>query len=99
MVDQLLTAAAKFNVDVVCGLMAAGSTGPVYRARTFGGQDIALKIGSLGKKHRSLKHQYACLMAVRSLWGHRMPSFELAGPLTGHGHGVGGYISSLWQTS
>ena len=33
MVDQLLTAAAKFNVDVVCGLMAAGSTGPVYRAR------------------------------------------------------------------
>jgi len=33
MVDKLLTAAAKFDVDDVCGLVAAGSTGPVYRAR------------------------------------------------------------------
>ncbi len=58
--------------------------------RTFGGQDIALKIASLGsKKHRSLKHQYTCLMAVRSLWGRCVPSLELAGPLTGHGHGFG----------
>ncbi len=33
MVDKMLTAAAKFDVDDVCGLLAAGSTGPVYRAR------------------------------------------------------------------
>jgi len=33
MVDRLLTAAAKFDVDDVSGLVAAGSTGPMYRAR------------------------------------------------------------------
>ncbi len=33
MVDKLLTAAAKFDIDGVCGLVAAGSTGLVYRAR------------------------------------------------------------------
>ncbi len=31
--DGLLTAAAKFDVDDVCGVVAAGSTGPVYHAR------------------------------------------------------------------
>ena len=33
MVVKLLTAAANFDVDDVCGLVAAGSTGPVYCAR------------------------------------------------------------------
>ena len=31
--DRLLTAAAKFDVDDVCGVVATGSTGPVYHAR------------------------------------------------------------------
>lgn len=88
--DRLLTAAAKFDVDDVCGVVALGSTGPVYHARTVTGQSIALKIASLGsRKHNSLKHQYSCLMAVRSLWGRCVPGLQLAGPLTSHGHGYG----------
>ena len=60
--------------------------------RTFAGQAIALKVASLGsEKHNNLKHQYNCLLAVRSLWGHCVPCLELAGPLLqlGHGYGLG----------
>lgn len=64
----------------------------VCYCRTFAGQAIALKIASLGsQKHSNLKHQFSCLLAVRSLWGHCVPGLELAGPLLqlGHEYGLG----------
>ncbi len=53
---------------------------------------MALKIASIGSaKHRNLKHQAACLLALESLWGQCVPSLLLSGELSllRHGFGLG----------
>ncbi|KAL3141622.1 hypothetical protein ABBQ32_004859 [Trebouxia sp. C0010 RCD-2024] len=83
-------AASEFKIGHILSVLAVGTSGPVFHARTYCGQKMALKIASLdSSKHRSLQHQTSCLMALRSLWGQCVPHVLLAGALTGHGHGYG----------
>ncbi|KAL0024426.1 hypothetical protein WJX77_002052 [Trebouxia sp. C0004] len=83
-------AASEFSIGNIHSVLAVGTSGPVFHARTFYGLQMALKIASLdSRKHHSLKHQTSCLVALRSLWGRCVPHVLLAGVLTGHGHGYG----------
>ncbi|KAL3141581.1 hypothetical protein ABBQ32_004824 [Trebouxia sp. C0010 RCD-2024] len=83
-------AASEFKIGHILSVLAVGTSGPVFHARTHCGQKMALKIASLdSSKHRSLQHQTSCLMALRRLWGQCVPHVLLAGALTGHGHGYG----------